>query len=205
MGKIRNRARQHLQSNWWVYLLVGLCFVAGIVFGSLGVNVLDEQQASALGKFVDQGLASFDDTLNYNRTTHQAMIKYLSSLGKIFVLGLTVIGFPLILVIVFTRGFVLGFTVVFLIQVQGIKGGGLSLLAILPPNLLSLPAYLLGAVAAINFSVYLLKGRDSARTATLGQYILGYVLVMGGLSLLMVGAAFIEGYLSPVMIQLLGF
>lgn len=199
MRSFRNRIIQHLQGNWWVYIILGLCFIAGLVFGSLGVNILDAEQTAALSDFVDEGFAQFDGSMNFVATTQQALSKNLVNLGKIFLLGLTVIGFPLILMIIFTRGFVLGFTVVFLIQQKGLWGALIALLAIFPPNLLSLPAYILAAAAAINFSLFLIK----AKNTTLANYALSYLILMIVLGLIMLAAALIEGYLSPFFIQLL--
>ncbi|MDX9871898.1 MAG: stage II sporulation protein M [Clostridia bacterium] len=199
MRGFRNRIIQHLQGSWWVYIILGLCFIAGIVFGSLGVNILDEQQTTALRDFLDEGFAQFDGDMNFVTTTQQAVSKNLVNLSKIFLLGLTVIGFPLILMIIFTRGFVLGFTVVFLIQQKGLWGALIALLAIFPPNLLSLPAYILAAAAAINFSLFLIR----AKNTSLANYALSYLFLMIMLGFLMLAAALIEGYLSPFFIQLL--
>lgn len=203
MRKLKSRVIQHLQVSWWVYLFVGVCFVAGLIFGSFGVSGLDDRQASSLGQFLEEGLSQFEGSLNLTLTARQAIIKNLANLGKIFVLGLTVIGFPFIMVIVFNRGFVLGFTVAFLIKEKTFTGGLIALLAVLPPSFLTLPAYILAAVTAINFSLFLARGRDATKNASTSQYFVGYLLVMLGLSLLMLGGAIIEGYLSPFFIQLL--
>lgn len=203
MGKLKQKLSQHFHSSWWVYIFILLCFIAGIIFGSLGVRVLNEGQSSSLLKFIEQGLAQTNGELDYIMNTRQAFVKNALNLAKILILGLTVIGVPFIMLIIFTRGFVLGFTIVFLLQGKGLLGGLLALFAVVPPNLLSLPAYLLAAVSATNFSVYLIKGRSTPGSISLPKYFLNYILVMLGLILLLVGAAFIEGYYSPVIIQLL--
>jgi len=201
VNKFRSRVRDHLYSSWWVYLFVGLCFIAGVIFGSLGVDSLNPEQHTALGEFVNKGLAGFTAELDFTLTTRQAAFKNLYNLVKIFILGLTVIGFPLILAIIFTRGFVLSFTIVFLLQEKAWRGGLITLLAILPPNLLSLPAYILAAVMAINFSLFLLRG-SSQRNMSLPQYLLSYLVISLLLGIMMVGAAFLEGYISPLAIRL---
>ncbi len=203
MDFMKQKAKRHLSGSWWVYLLVGLFFVAGLVFGALGVSVLDAETNSALGDFVNQGISQLNDNLSFAVTTKQAVMKNLYNLVKIFFLGMTILGFPLILIIIFTRGFALGFTIAFLIREKALRGGALALLAVLPPNLLSLPAYILAAVSAINFTLYLIRGRDGQRNIPISQYLLGYMIMMTLFGLLLISAAFIEGYLSPVMIRLL--
>lgn len=202
VNRFRHKIREHLYGSWWVYLFLCLCFLAGVFFGFLGIKSLNTEQHTALGEFVNNGLAGYAAELNFTVTTRQAMYKNLYNLAKIFGLGLTVIGLPLILAIIFTRGFVLSFTVLFLIQEKAWKGGLIALLAVLPPNLLSLPAYILAAVMAINFSLYLLRG-SSQRSVSLPQYLAGYFLVSLLLGLILIGAATIEGYISPITIRLL--
>lgn len=202
---MKQKILQHIYASWWIYLLVGLCFMGGLVFGTLGVNSLNDKQVAYLNEIIDAGLTQFQDELDFSQTTRQAIVKNLYNLGKIVILGLTVIGLPLILVIIFTRGFVIGFTIVFLIKQKSFLGGALSLLAVVPPNILSLPAYFLAAVTAINFSLYLIKGRDPLRKSSLVQYFIGYLAIMTLFAILMISSGFIEGYLSPVFIRLIGW
>ncbi|MFZ5754305.1 MAG: stage II sporulation protein M [Bacillota bacterium] len=203
MDKLKSKMTQHFRSSWWVYLFVLLCFTAGLIFGSLGVKALDSKQTSSLHQYLDNGLTQISEELNYAMNTKQAMLRNLYNLGKIFILGLTIIGLPLVLVIIFTRGFVLGFTIGFILQEKAWRGVVLALLAIVPPNILSLPAYILAGVTAINFSLYLIRGREGLRSQPISRGVLHYSIIMFGLSLFMLGAAFIEGYISPVFIRLL--
>lgn len=202
MEKIKQILLQHFYSSWWIYFFIFFCFIAGLVFGSLGVNSLNDGQLNFLTQSVDSGLTQYNDNTDFINITQKALVKNLYDLVKIFLLGLTVIGLPLIVVIVFTRGFALGFTTVFLIEHKGFSGIGLSLLAILPQNLLSLPAYILGAVAATNFTLLLIRGKDGMQRKNIGRYLVNYVLVMMALVILMASAAIIEGYLAPVCIRM---
>lgn len=201
MEKIKLKVMRHFYASWWVYLLVGSCFLIGIFFGFLSINSLEENQTSSLSKLFEEGLVHFEENFNFSASARQALLKNIVNLGKIFLMGLTIIGLPLVLVIIFTRGFVLGFTIEFLLREKAWRGGVLALLAVLPPNLLSLPAYILGAVIAINFSLYLIRGQGQ-RNIKMSQCFLEYLLMMLGLGILMLGSALIEGYFSPIFIRL---
>jgi len=205
MEYFKQKARHHLFWSWWVYLFVGLFFVAGLVFGAMGVTVLDAETNTNLGAFLDEGISRLEQSLSFSETTRQAVLKNLGNLGKIGFLGMTVLGFPLVLIMIFTRGFALGFTIAFLVRDKALRGAALVLLAVLPPNLLAVPAYLVAAATAINFTFYLIRGRNGQRITPLNQYLLGYLLMMAFFSLILIGASFLEGYFSPLMIRLLGF
>lgn len=202
MNKFKHKLTEHFQKNWWVYLLIAFCFLTGVIFGSIGAKSLNPSQNSMLGDFVNNGLAGFNSGSDFSGTLRQALQKELYNLAKFLVLGLTVIGLPLVLALIFTRGFVLGFTVTFLVQQKAWQGGLITLLAILPPNLLSLPAYFIAAVMAINFSLFLIKG-DNRKGNSLASNFLGYLGYFLILSAIMVAAALVEGYLSPFLLRLL--
>ncbi|MFY9377537.1 MAG: stage II sporulation protein M, partial [Peptococcia bacterium] len=173
-----------------------------VIFGSIGAKSLNSYQNSALGDFVNNGLSGFENTVDFSPTMRQALNKNLYNLLKLLVLGLTVIGLPLILALIFTRGFVLGFTVTFLIRQKAWQGGLIALLAILPPNILSLPTHFIAAVLAINCSLFLIRG-DNRRSNSLAQYFLSYLGYFLILTVIMIASALIEGYLTPLLIRLL--
>ena len=80
----------------------------------------------------------------------------LYSLGILWLLGLTVVGAPLVILLVGARGFILGFTVGFLVQEKTGQGLLLALVAVLPQNLFYVPG-LLGQILALYFTLSLFK------------------------------------------------
>ena len=202
MERIKLMIIRHFYVSWWVYLLVGSCFIVGLFLGFLGMSTLEQSQTSSLKQLFEEALVHFEQNLNFSVSARQALLNNILNLGKIFLMGLTIIGLPLVLIVIFTRGFVLGFTIKFLLQEKAWRGGLLALMAVLPPNLLSLPAYLLGAVIAINFSLYLIRGHGH-RNIKMSQCFLEYFFAMFCLGILMLGSALIEGYLSPIFIRLI--
>jgi len=111
-----------------------------------------------------------------------------------------VIGVPLILAVVFLRGYALGFTVGFLVQQKGGAGVIMSILSILPQNLVYIPLLIIWAVIAVNFSSYLI-GRHPG--AALGKTLINYSLLLAVFLVLFTAGAFIEAYLSPWFLSLI--
>ncbi len=66
-------------------------------------------------------------------------------------LGLSVIGAPVVLAVIFVRGFVLGFTTMFLIDGLFFRGVVLAAAALLPQNLLAVPATVIAGIAGAQF------------------------------------------------------
>ena len=125
-----------------------------------------------------------------------AFLNQAKSIIGIWFLGLTVIGMPLILALVLLKGFSLGFTIGFLVQEKAGAGILISILSILPQNLVYIPLLIIWSVVGINFSVFIATGRQG-RVASLGRALVSYTMLMLVFLLIILMGAFIEAYFSP--------
>ncbi len=195
------KMKEHIRQYWVIYLSLAGFYVAGIVLGAVGVGALSNPEAVLLSKFLDQLLTSQPTGLESSFLQILARDTLIMMAG-IWLLGLTVIGAPLIYLIVLTRGFVLGFTISFIIGVKGVLGIALVLVSVLLPGLASIPLLFLGAGLATIFSFLLLRGK--AKGESLRQEFFYYTLAAALVSLgsAVTGAA--QGYFSLLGIRLLG-
>ncbi|BCV21763.1 stage II sporulation protein M [Moorella sp. Hama-1] len=188
---------RHLHDNLGLYLLVGFFFLAGIIAGTVAVNFLEPQQVSQMGSYLGKLLDQFNgEGPAFNYAAYQALMSALKEMGLVWFLGLTVIGIPLIIGLVFFKGAILGFTVGFLVQQKALAGVVLSFLAILPPNIIQIPALFLAAVLGISFSISLMHSRSQVGGAILPRF-LTYSFLMLLVAVLLIGGGLVEAYLSP--------
>ncbi|AFM42211.1 Integral membrane protein DUF95 [Desulfosporosinus acidiphilus SJ4] len=192
---------EHIRNYWVIYLTLSGVYLAGAVFGALGVKALGGTEASQLGNFLDTLLKNQPVDLNPIFLGQLARDVFIVMTG-IWILGLTIIGAPLIYLIVFTRGFILGFTISFIIGFKGMLGLGLIVITVLLPALLGIPLLLLGAGLATIFSFLLLRGK--ARGESLRREFLYYTVAAAFVCL---GAVFVgvtQGYLSVLGVRVFG-
>ena len=190
---MRKQLVAHIQEYWIIYLTLSCVYLAGIVFGAIGVGALDGTESTQLNTFLDNLLASQPQSLDSKFLMQLAREQFVIMVG-IWLLGLTVIGTPLIYLIVFTRGFILGFTISFIIGAKGFWGFGLVMISILIPAVAGIPLLLLGAGLATIFSFLLLRGKqagDSLRQEFM-YYSLSTILVCLGAVI----AGVSQGYFS---------
>ena len=192
---------EHIRQYWVIYLTLSSVYLAGVVFGAVGVSALGVTETSQLGKFLDTLLKSQPKTLDPNFLGQLARDMFIMMAG-IWILGLTIIGAPLIYLIVFTRGFILGFTVSFIIGVKGTLGLALVLTTVLVPTLFAIPLLLLGAGLATIFSFLLLRGK--ARGESLRREFLYYTAAAMFVSLGAVAVGIAQGYFSILGVRLFG-
>lgn len=192
----------HIKQYWVIYLTLCCVYLAGIVFGAVGVGALGSEKTGELGNFFNHLLTEQPKTVDPAFLKQVAKDNFIIMAG-IWLLGLTVIGAPLIYLIVFTRGFILGFTIVFILQLKKIIGLGLVVFTVLFPSLLYIPCLLLGAGLATIFSFLLLQGK--ARGGMLRQDFIHYCVASLLISLGTVSAGVLQGYFSTVGVRFFGF
>ena len=198
----KDRIKQHISENRPQYIMVIIIFLVGLVMGSYQVSGLDGGVKSQLSGMVDDYLrGGMDGSLSGQEILVAAFLKQLKATVLLWFLGLTVIGFPLILGFIWFRGFSLGFTVSFLLHDRAGAGILITIISILPQNIIYIPFFLAWSVMGINFSIYVLKGRNSG--VPLGRAVMGYTIIMLAYLLLFLAGAFVEAYLSPWFLSLI--
>jgi stage II sporulation protein M len=196
---------RHIKENIGVYFTVTLFFAIGISIGAFTVKALDDVQKQALIKY----LQGFFQILTSKKVDSLVVLKQsaknnLQTVFVLWILGITVIGIPITLLIIGIRGFIIGFTVGFLLDGLGIKGFFFTILAILPQNLIIIPCIIGISVISVNFSVMLIKDRLAKRwTRNYWEKFFSYslfIVVVLGIS---VCGSLIEAYITPIFIKLL--
>jgi stage II sporulation protein M len=193
---------EHIRQYWIIYLTLSSVFLAGGVFGAVGSGTLDTQKAGELGQFFSKLLGEQPTTVD-SAFLQQIAKDYFLMMAGIWVLGLTVIGTPLVYLIVFSRGFILGFTIAFIIGVKKVAGLGLVLFTIFLPSFLAVPCLLLGAGLATIFSFLLLQGKAGGEV--MRKDFMYYCASSLLISLGAVAAAVLQGYFSIVGTRFFGF
>ncbi len=204
LGHFRQNMIEYIKANIVAYFFMTLIFVIGVVVGALAVKTLpDDQKLELIGylKIFFQGLAQGPGNIDTPALLSTVMLGAAKTIGLMWLLGFTVVGIPFVLFIVFTRGFVIGFTVGFLINEYIMTGLAFALASVLPHNFFAVPAVLATGVAATSFSLMLVRRRQRAQV-NLFTASLGYTILCGLMLAVMLVAALIEVYISPVFMKL---
>lgn len=210
--KMKLTVCHYLKDNMSLYVFTAVLFTIGVMFGAIVVSALGQDQLSSL----NDALNGFFKALNLQQTgttpseiTWHSAASFLKTTGLFWILGLSIIGLPVIVLLIFVEGFKIGFTVgVIVSQFHG-KGVLFALAAILPQNIISVPAMIVCGVAGISFSLMLVRSRFSHTAAAtrggtgtqLYRNFLSYTGLVSAVAVAMVLASFVEGYLSPVLMR----
>lgn len=197
---------EHIKQNSTIYLFITTLFLIGIIFGAITVNSMSFIQKQDLFfhldryfiQIVDEQFVKNSDILQQSFFFH---VKYLIFL---FILGLTIIGLPLVWLLVFMKGLVIGFSVGFLVNQLGFKGFLYAAIAIAPHNMLIIPLYVTAASLSMIFSLRLIQ-QLYMRTFSLSFHtmLLRYSVSFISLLLLAFTSSLIETFVANELLKLL--
>lgn len=203
----RQNIADYLRVNIVSYFFITLILIIGVVIGALAVKTLPEDQKAELIQYLSVLFHRLNTPDGYNASDGHALfsslvLNNLKTVALMWFLGFTIIGIPFVLFIIFTRGFVIGFTVGFLVDEYVTKGLLFALASVLPHNFIAIPSLLICGVSATSFSLALVRRRMRVNTSLLYEAI-KYTAVCVFMFLLLVVAAGVEAYVSPVFMKLM--
>ncbi|CAG9622371.1 stage II sporulation protein M [Sutcliffiella rhizosphaerae] len=194
----------HLKEHSSLYLFIVVLFFMGVIFGAIVVNSMNFSQKQDLFVYISRFFGQVEEghIANQKDIFFQSYFHNIKYVLLMWVLGISIIGLPVILVLLFLKGVVVGFTVGFLVNQLSWKGFLLSFVAILPQNMISIPAYIIIGALSVAFTLKMIRQQFVKRIQEpFFQQFIRYSMAMGVILMLLVAASLIEAFASPVFMK----
>lgn len=200
----QNVVATHFREHSSIYLFVVVLFLMGVIFGAVIVNSLSFTQKEDLFYYLSQffGQVSDGNVAAANDLFKQSFFHNTKFIGLMWILGISIIGLPVILILLFMKGMVVGFTVGFLVNQMGWDGFLLSFVTVLPQNLIIIPVFIVASTISVAFSLKMISRQFMKKVGQpmmpmLGKYLFAFVVSI----LFLCAAAGIEALLSPILMK----
>ncbi|WP_413380286.1 stage II sporulation protein M [Alkalihalobacillus sp. 1P02AB] len=194
----------HLEENRSIYLFTTVLFLMGIIFGAIVVNSMSLTQKHDLNLYLMQffGQVSEGHVAASSEIFSQSFIHYAKYIGLMWLLGLSIIGLPVILILLFIKGVVVGFTVGFLVNQLGLQGFMLSFVAVMPQNFILVPVFIIVGTAGTAFCIKMIR-QQFLRKQVMPFFpqFLRYSFLILCIGAAVGIASFCEAYLSPLLMK----
>lgn len=202
------RKKPAKKETFWPYLLIALMLLLGVLFGIMATSVLHESQSAELRLYLDSYF-SFVGRDNALQKASSTLLKEALSLNLLktalpmILASLSLIGVPLIAVVGFLRGFIVGFGTGFLIKELRFKGGMLFLTGLLPQNIFLIPGLIICGGASVIFSIAMISALLGNKRQPLQRELQEYLARSAvGILVILLGC-FMEAYVTPGFLRLL--
>ncbi|CEG27727.1 stage II sporulation protein M [Bacillus sp. B-jedd] len=183
-----------------IFLFVSILFMMGVIFGAVIVNSMSFTQREDLFYYLSQffGQIANGKTEASRDIFFQSLLHNSKFIILMWVLGISIIGLPVILVLLFIKGMVVGFTVGFLVSQMGWNGFIFAFVSIFPQNVFIIPVFIMMSAVSVVFSLKMIRRQFFKKY---GQPILPlfgrYFLFLAAAILLLSAASAVEAFLSP--------
>lgn len=187
-----------------LYIFVGVLFLVGVVFGALIVSALTMDQQQELGDYLGNFFVTVDQQglLATSESYWRIAALNLKWIGLIWILGLSVIGLPGILILDFLKGVLIGFTVGCLVSQYSWHGMLFALVSVAPHNLILIPVLIVSSASAIAFSLLMIRSRVlRQRRTTVTRPFAMYTLLSFMMALLILAVSCFETWVTPTMMR----
>lgn len=205
MKKIIKYLNETIKKEKNILIFILITFFLGLILGSLFINFITEDDKKLLVEQLELFLSNVK-----NLTKDVFGIKVFSGeilnngfqLFIIFVLGISMIGLPVVIIIMFFKGFMLGTTLATIILKYQFKGIIGSFLYVFPCYIFNIIIYIFISFFAVHASIKFLKAlfkKDNLNFKSFfGRYLLSFIISM----FLMIIVCLLDAYLTPVLLKL---
>lgn len=184
-------------------LLALALFVSGVILGALAVGALGEADKHELAAAVSAhfGTLAAGRPLAGTAALHRVLGEHLRTAAVFWLLGLTVAGSLGAMGLLVLRGFASGFAAAFLGASMGWRGVLWSAAALLPHGIVAVPALVLMAGGTAHFALAVVRGPARQTRSGWRRHFGQYSGWMARCALLLLAAALIEAYVTPLIMR----
>ncbi|MCR5147165.1 MAG: stage II sporulation protein M [Clostridia bacterium] len=122
-GEFKRVLLQHINENIKDYLILSIIFIIGVMAGVMLINNSNEKSKSEVSGYINGFVDSIKNDkyeIDKVKLIKLSIIKNLKVVFIIWIAGTTIIGIPLIYVIIAYKGFCIGYTISAIIATLGI-------------------------------------------------------------------------------------
>ena len=205
MKELYNNYKKEITKKNTILLLVLIIFLIGIIFGSIYITILSNNQKSDIMHnislyFKNIDKISFDDKLDIFKNSLYSNLLYVVSIWS---LGISVVGLPIIFIIIFFKSFTLGFSVSSIFAKYKLKGFLKAILYIFPSRIIFTIYIIFLASYSIIISIKVFKTAFKKETINfkmfMGRYV--FLLVIG--ILISILCSLYDAFIDAIVLQLI--
>ncbi len=193
----------HINNNIVEYIVMIIILLIGIILGTMYIKKADVNQTQEISNYINDFLNDIQNgsSIDLSRLFRTSVYNNLLIIVLLWISGLTVIGMPIVYLIVSVKGFCMGYTISAIIATVGsTEGIKIVLSTMLLQNIIIIPAILLLAVSGIKLYKAIMKDR---RRENIKVEILRYTIIAFCVAVINVIASLVETYISANIFKMI--
>ncbi len=206
MKKIFKLINAEFKRNKKLYVFVSILLIVGFITGSLFITILSSEDKKLVGETISNFFLQIkNNNVDIIYTLRTSLTTNLIYIIFVWLLGISVIGIPIIIFLIFIKSFILGFSIVSIIFKYKLSGTLISLAYIFPHQILNLLVISFIGLYALKVSISLIKLILSKKQINFKLIMKKYFAVLIICVILSIISTMLETFLCPNFIKLLAF
>ena len=203
MKRIWDKTFKKIHTNkLMIVFLFTLLFMA-VLFGSFFAAKLDTKDIDTIQSSLDTFFTmTRQNKLNSFQAFFQSFGANIIFTGAIFLLGISVIGAPLMIVLFFMKAFTLGFTIASMIKIYHLKGLLYSFIYIFPHQVMNLLVFIFFIMFSMSLSITLLQAILKKKTVDFSKVLNRYIFILVITIFILIITSLLEIYLMPFLFRM---
>lgn len=204
MKKAMDKLKYEVKGNRKMYFFLFTIVIMGIICGAIFITVLNETDI----KLVNSELTNFfnliknDQKLPILTSLKNSLISNYTYVFLVWFLGLSIIGIAIIILILFIKGFVMGFSVSAIIDTLGLNGIGTSIMYVFPHQIINLLILTILGFYGLSISASLAVAVFKKKTVSFKNMIARYVKLLIFSLIIVTMCSLFEVFIMPYLLKI---
>lgn len=188
MNKQMDKLKKKVTINRKMFLFLFLLFFIGLTLGALFVTILKESDQTLVKNSLETFFTSISkNTLKVEQNLISSLITNLFYILIIWLLGLSIIGGPIVIIGYFLKAFSLGFSIGSILFHYKFKGILLAFIYIFPHHIINFLIYTILTIYSLSLSIKLLDSLIHKKKIDFrfifNKYLFIFLISIGGIAL----------------------
>ena len=203
LKNVKNKVTNKLEEQKKIYIFLIIIMLIGLIGGIIYAVILNKSDHNLVTTSLDSFFTSIkNNDIDYKNALINSLIGNISFVTFIFLLGISIIGIPLIIMSLAISSFIFGFSLSSIIYTYHLNGILRTITYLFPHQIITLLMSLFLGFYALYFGIklfkYLFRGVDINLRSSMKRYLQVYITVL----IFFIGCSFLEVFLSPALIKL---
>lgn len=204
MKEMYNKYKKEISNKNNFLIIVSIIFILGLIFGSIYITILEDSEKKLIMDSVNNYFTS-SSNINFDTQIEifkNSLISNLLYFVIMWLLGLSVVGLPVIIIMTFLKSFILSFSISSMFAKYGFKGILAAILYIFPSPLISNIFAIILATYSLILCVKLIRAAFTKQNMNFKTFMGKYFFILLLSILISVLCSLIDAFISPYILRI---
>lgn len=202
--KLMDKLKGTIKVNKKTLLFFTILLIIGIIAGSIFMAILSETDKKLVTDYFNNYISNIENNkLNYLESIKNGLFNNLLYIIIIWILGISIIGIPIVTIMFFIKSFTLGFSIASIVFNYKLKGCLLNFINIFPHQMIYFLIYMLITTYSIFFSLKMINSIINKKNMDFKIMMNKYVKILIISVIAITIGIIIETFITPLLIKII--